>query len=314
MPDNCLITVIIPTYKRPKMVEALILNIGRQVLAPCEVLVVDSSEDGFTKEVCEALQNQLPFRLIYMKSEKGLTKQRNIGIEKSIGKFIVMLDDDVLLEENFLKCLIGFLREPENSNVGGVSGYIINQWGKEEQNWWTSALAKLGFFPEKMEPGRYLDWGYPVELSYLKVSSGNIFTDFIPGGCTMWRREVFECFRPNTDIFTYGGEDKEFSLRVKRKYRLAVVCDALVEHFKVAGGARKNPFTNGFYTVRNWLYIYINCFENPSFFKKLKLNIYFGLDSARMFLASAFHLQIKTMLKAVGITCGTIFYFFVPPK
>jgi len=308
------LTVIIPTYKRPRILERLLSNLSEQELIPDEVLVVDSSEDDLTTNLCQRLSEALPFELKLLRSRKGLTIQRNVGIDESRGKFVAMLDDDVVLDKGCLRILVGSLLDPANADVIGISGYIANEWGKEQSNWWHGLMKKLGFFPGELRPGKYLDWGYPVELNFLKPFTGIIYTDFLPGGATLWRRHLYEAMRPNPDIFTYGGEDKEFSLRAGKKYRLAISGDARLEHHHVPGGARPHPFFNGFFIVRNMLYIFKYCRDDRQFLKKVKLHLYFVVESARMFVTALTGMKLGAAMKALGIFSGSAYYFAFPPK
>lgn len=312
--EDRLFTVIIPTYKRPGIVERLLLNLSEQKLIPDEVLVVDASDDDLTRNVCDRLRKTLPFELKILGSRKGLTIQRNVGIDESRGKFVAMLDDDVILDKECLGILVGLLRDPANADVVGISGFIVNEWGRDQSSWWHGLMKKLGFFPGELRPGKYLDWGYPVELSVLKPFTGIIYADFLPGGATVWKRQLYETIRPNPDIFTYGGEDKEFSLRAGWKHRLAISGDARLEHHHVPGGARPHPFLNGFFIVRNMLYIFRYCRNERRFLKKVRLHFYFVIESARMFVTAITGWKFGAVMKALGLLSGSAYYFVLPPK
>ena len=308
------LSVVVPTYHRPKMVEQLLLNILEQSMLPDEIIIVDASEDGETKAVCDALQTKSQSKIVYVKSVKGLTIQRDVGIKSSRGNFVLMLDDDVILDENCIEHLVLFLSNPDNKEIGGVSAYIVNQWGKDIDNLWFRFLKKIGFFPKEIEAGKYLEWGFPVELAYLKLEGVFAYTDFLPGGSTLWKREVLNYYKPNVDIYTYGGEDKEFSLRVGRKYKLAVLKKAKIVHYRSEGGAREKSFITGYYLVRNIFYIARYTLKINNCWAKMKLILYLFLDSLRIALSGIKHFDGKTFSKAGGILLGVIMFTLFKPR
>jgi hypothetical protein len=63
------------------------------------------------------------------------------------------------------------------------------------------------------------------------------WTDWLPSGASVWRREIFRGHRFDE---WYSGwsylEDLDFSYRVARAYRLAVVASARYRHLPAAGG------------------------------------------------------------------------------
>lgn len=93
MNNKPLVTVIIPTYKRPYLVLRAIRSVFRQTHERVEVLVVDDCSPDETKVVVQDIVDQ---RLRYLRHEvnKGLPAVRNTGIRAARGDYIAFLDDD----------------------------------------------------------------------------------------------------------------------------------------------------------------------------------------------------------------------------
>lgn len=96
--QNPKVSVIIPTLNRYQYLKNVLEDFEKQDYKNFEVLVVDQSEpfdENFYK----------PFNLdikIWYQQEKALWKARNTAIERSEGSLILMSEDDVRFEYNFI--------------------------------------------------------------------------------------------------------------------------------------------------------------------------------------------------------------------
>lgn len=74
--------------------------------APVEIIVVDdNSEDGSVTFV----KNTFKDVKIYPNTLRGASSARNYGVSKSSGKYILFIDNDVFLEENFFETALPHL-------------------------------------------------------------------------------------------------------------------------------------------------------------------------------------------------------------
>ena len=116
-------SLVICTYMRPQPLFKLLKSVTTQTLYPDEILIIDGSTNNDTKTILE----ENPFKnLKYYKvddSQRGLTKQRNFGVNQ-VGNSIdvvCFLDDDTVLEPDYFKEVLNtFLNNPEIIGVGGV--------------------------------------------------------------------------------------------------------------------------------------------------------------------------------------------------
>lgn len=91
-----MVSVIIPTFDRPQLLDAAIGSVARQdVAGDVEAIVVN---DGGVSviPVVGAWEEMVPVRLIELDRRSGPAAARNIGIERADGKYIAFLDDDDL--------------------------------------------------------------------------------------------------------------------------------------------------------------------------------------------------------------------------
>jgi len=98
-----IVSVIIATLNRYPSLLRLLRQIERQTLPydRFEVVVVD---DGSTVPVAGPLAaEQLPYRVVVLRSERsGAASARHRGIEHAAGEIVVILDDDIQIERDFL--------------------------------------------------------------------------------------------------------------------------------------------------------------------------------------------------------------------
>lgn len=165
--DNPKISVVIPTLNRYKYLKDVMLDLEKQTYKNFEVIVVDQTEP-----FQEDFYKNWNLDLIYWhQKEKALWKARNEAIEKATGEYILLYDDDSLVDANWiyehLKCLDYFKADISS----GVSLSVVGAKVPEHYNYfsWSSQLDtgnvllkkeifyKIGFFDLKFEKQRMGD-------------------------------------------------------------------------------------------------------------------------------------------------------------
>jgi len=90
---NPKISVIIPTFNRPKLLKRSIQSVLEQSFQDFEIIVID---DGLEKRADVVIREINDNRIIYIKHEenKGASRSRNDGIKIAKGEYTTFLDDD----------------------------------------------------------------------------------------------------------------------------------------------------------------------------------------------------------------------------
>ncbi len=213
------LSIVIPTYNRVDDLKRCIESVFKQVRLPDEVIVVDGGDDILINHVNELFPS---IRLI--KSKRGLTVQRNTGIDNlsADSDVVLFLDDDIVLEESFTDRIIECYEKDKNLKIGGVDGFPIID-GK--------------YTHEVVES--------PV---YQKVQS--LY------GCNMsYRVKSIEGLRFDENLGFYAWlEDLDFSLRVGLRYELVRVNNAFCNHY-ASPRSRVAERKYGFMQMSNWFYL-----------------------------------------------------------
>ncbi|MBZ9628922.1 glycosyltransferase [Psychroflexus sp. CAK1W] len=269
------LTLIVCTYKRPESLLRLLDSVEQQSHLPDDILIIDGSPD---EETAFALKKTDLAQLRYHKvnpEQRGLTKQRNIGIElcNSTTDVVAFLDDDIVLEKEYFKNLLStYFEYPEAIAVGG---YIINdiQWkeneGNEKQNQHSFCFdgycraessrfkirANLGLAPNR-PPGHLPKFSHGRSIGFLPPSGKTYPVEQFMGGVSSYKKEVFNKIRFSTYFEGYGlYEDADFCFRLLKYGQLYVNTAARCEHHHHPSG-RPNQFTYGQMVVRNGWYVW----------------------------------------------------------
>lgn len=114
------VSVIIPTYNRKDWLIETLKSLAQQTLPTdrFEVIVVD---DGSTDGTADVIEMGFPFTLRYFwQTNQGDAAARNSGAAQSQADVLVFLDDDILVEPNYLASLTKEHQSAKNRIVVGT--------------------------------------------------------------------------------------------------------------------------------------------------------------------------------------------------
>ena len=109
---------IIPVYNRPDEVDELLESLTHQTLKDFEVIVV---EEGSTLP-CESIVEKYAPSLdvhYYKKPNSGPGQTRNYGVDKAKGDYVLILDSDVVLPEDYIQAVDAELQSNPCDAFGG---------------------------------------------------------------------------------------------------------------------------------------------------------------------------------------------------
>lgn len=88
------VSVVIPTYNRPEMLEGAIETVLQQTYENIELVVVDDgSEEDYAVEIVEGYSDSR-VDVVEHDENRGLSAARNTGIQFARGEYVAFLDDD----------------------------------------------------------------------------------------------------------------------------------------------------------------------------------------------------------------------------
>lgn len=225
------ISVIIATKYRLVDVLNTLKSIEMQSYLPKEIIIIDQNISNDLKDAVHLLLNGnesgIVLKYIHDPEITGLTHARNIGIENNESDIILFLDDDVILERDFISNMMDVYSR--HSDIYGISGIITNFTMAKIETIFNKVFF-IGNFKDRRpvisSDLRYRDFEYiPVSVLY--------------GGLTSYRKEVFKEFQFDENFIDYGlSEDFDFSFRVSRKFKVVIAPKARLEHIGSDAGRK----------------------------------------------------------------------------
>jgi len=176
------ISVIIPAYNQEKFIGRCLRSLYNQTLDKSlfEVIVINDASNDKTSYAISLFHKFV--KKINNEQNLGLPASVNLGIKKSIGKYIVRVDADDYVNENFLKFLMIFLEENKKKYDAIACDYWI--------------------FADKEK------WIKRIDSSKKPIACGILFNKKHIMKIGMYD-ETFLCM-----------EDKELRIRYEKKYRI----------------------------------------------------------------------------------------------
>lgn len=253
------ISIIIATKNRFQDIIKCVESVLIQTLLPDEIVIVDSSDiDELKSNLDSLLHDKITFRYIY--APLSLTQARNMGIKESIGDIIIFLDDDVILNRDYIKNIIHVFNNDFGKKVGGVTGYIIDN--TEMQNHSVKYLIRRNiiqilisiFFLFKYKDGKFQPSGWPTFVP--KKVDEITEVEVLSGANMSFRREIFDDFKFDENLHGYCFmEDDDIAYRVSRKYQNIYTPFAKLVH-NVSPVARDADYARMKMTIENHFYLF----------------------------------------------------------
>ncbi|MBL52210.1 MAG: glycosyl transferase [Candidatus Marinimicrobia bacterium] len=125
-----LVSVIIPIYNQEKWIGRCLRSLMNQSMSrdKYELIVIDDGSNDKSSYALELFKDEI--KLIKLSKNKGLPAALNFGIRSAAGKYIVRVDSDDYVNENFLFLLYEFLEQNKYMDAVACDYLLINN--KEE--------------------------------------------------------------------------------------------------------------------------------------------------------------------------------------
>ncbi|MAV65370.1 MAG: hypothetical protein CMG00_09295 [Candidatus Marinimicrobia bacterium] len=197
---NSLVSIIIPCYNGQASLNSCLKSIKGSIKNlpinySAEIIVINDGSTDLTQKI---LQKEKNIRVIVHNKNLGLSSARNTGIKHSKGNFLVFLDCDIDVKENWLPNMLDFFNQ--NNDIVGVTGNL-------------KPLAKKHL--SRLE--KYLFSNY--RGSKKAGITHNLKYKWFVFSNTIIKKEVIGTAGPfDKSLKKYGGEDIELSIRISKKF------------------------------------------------------------------------------------------------
>jgi len=180
-------SLVMGTVGRVEELERFLYSLDMQTYRNFELIIVDQNKDDRIIPKIKKYKNK--FKIIHLKSEPGLSKARNIGLEYCQGDIIGFPDDDCYYPPFLIENIANLFKE--NKIYDGITGSVLDlDMSKREtffhkkSGWLTvynvwkrsisftiflkhSIVSKVGLFDEELGVGAGTIWGSGEETDFL---------------------------------------------------------------------------------------------------------------------------------------------------
>lgn len=121
------VSVIIPTYNREKYIGRAVRSVLEQSWPnqDYEIIVVNDGSTDQTKAVLSAFGDSI--KVLNHQKNKGLPHACNAGIKSALSRFVVRVDDDDYVHEDFLRILYHYLSMNDHLDAVSCDYYLVDE-------------------------------------------------------------------------------------------------------------------------------------------------------------------------------------------
>jgi len=218
------LSIVIPHLKGLEILRDCLNSIFKSTYRDFEVILVDNaSSDGS----CQMVSEEFPqVKQINLEENKGYAGGCNAGIHASSAEYVLLLNDDTVIEENVLELLVAAM--DSDQQLGGAQPKLLNIKEREQFDYSGACGGLIDIFGYPFAFGRTFMALEKDEGQFDSISQ--IF--WACGTCVIFRRQaVLEAGLLDEDFFAHMEEiDLAWRLQIT-DYKLVRVPQAVVYHY-----------------------------------------------------------------------------------
>tara|TARA_B100002051_G_scaffold276828_1_gene329647 strand:- start:1731 stop:3779 length:2049 start_codon:yes stop_codon:yes gene_type:complete len=309
------LSIIIVSYNVKDFLTQCIKSIERSNFKDrkYEIIIVDNdSHDGTQDLIKQSFDN---IKFIQNTNNLGFSKAVNLGISKSSGKYICLLNPDVIVDNNCFSDLLNKI--DENENIGCIGPKILNTDGTIQHSCKRSFPTPLNSFfrlfgLDKLFPKSKFFSSY--NLTYLNIDVTHS-VESLSGAFMIFRKKIIEEIGLLDENFFMFGEDIDFCHRIKSKgYSIIYYPRVEIIHYK--GESVKSSQYDMVSVFYDSMKIYFNKYsKNYPSWKIISFFVYIGLFIRKLIsyikiaLSSVFSSIIDTVLIFGSFSFGIYLWY-----
>lgn len=200
-----------------------------------EIILIDNaSPDGSG----ERLRDLFGEKIVYLQSgaNLGTTKAFNLGLKQAKGKYILWLNTDILIKENFIKKLYDYMESDPNCGVCG--GNLLDFKGRPVDSF-RRAFENVGTMRRRYSIFINLLLLFPHRRFGYNYSKKPRRVAWVGGADMMVRRCVFDEVGGLDEVIFMYAEEMEFQYRVTKLTKYTIVSVPWAHMYHLENGSIK---------------------------------------------------------------------------
>ncbi len=249
-----LISIIILNWNGRVHLKECLDSVYSQTYKNIEIIFVDNnSSDGSVEFIKLNYKNNI--QVYKLDKNYGFAKGNNYGIKKAKGSYILLLNNDTQMKNDFVEKM--YIAIKENKLIGSVSSKMLFYNNRK-------MIDNVGVGFKKL-------WGLGYKIGWKEIDNTQYKNlKYIFGACAgagLYKTELFEDVGLFDEYLGTNNEDIDLSFRAQLKGYKCIHCDDAVVYHKVSATAGiKSKFTI-YHTQRNLEIVWIKNMPSPYIYK-----------------------------------------------
>ena len=279
------ISAIVPTIGRVESLNALLESLTTQTRRVDEVIVASADP-----AICDLIPLSPVVRCIAV-SPPNAVRQRMAAIAIAGGDYLLLLDDDVVLEPDCVQHMLTLLES--NDDVAAVTADFSNQPWPDPTRIWQLYLRHVLKLEHEDWQGRVV--GPLLRFGFNPVPDGPRPMEWLGSGSSLVRSAAFASAGGFSDFFLHRctiNEDVDLGLKLRRVGRILFCPDARMAHHHAPGGrvtrflAAEDDLFNRYFILRRTLGLHFaHAFS--------LVVLYFSVETSSQFLGCVRRLNFR---------------------
>ncbi len=278
---SCKTTVAILGYNSATLIRTYLPSLMQYSDEDSQLLFIDNASTDQSLDILESEFREI--NVLKLKENFGYAGGYNEGLKGITSTYIVLVNSDIRVSENWLYPLVEFM--DANPDYGAAMPKILSDSENESFEY---AGASGGFLDSLSYPycrGRIFDTIEKDEGQYDNIAD----VDWVSGAAFIIRRTLFEELGGFDQSYFAHQEEIDLCWRIRRRgYKLAVIPSSLVYH--LGGGTLDYSNSKKVYlNFRNNLLMIVKNEELSVLFWKIPLRLFLdGIAGVKMLLEGSF--------------------------
>ena len=244
------VSVVIVNYNTGDILKDCIASLFRfESCAELELIIVDNHSSDNSAAVINEISSKHPeINCIFLGQKVSFSEANNLGIESSKGRYILIMNPDIIFSEPAVSRLVKTI---ESNSLSAVCPLLLGKDGKFQNRYFqrfptiTQYLLFYSMFSKIFSDSKALSDKYLCNEGISASSTGLIFTEQIPCAFLLTTREQFEASGRMDKSFRLFFEDVDLCYRLHNFGKIAVDASSRVTHLGGSSFSKQDDY---------WLY------------------------------------------------------------
>ena len=249
------LSIIVANYRNPDLLKVCLESIQKSVTSdvPYELIVADSATQEDTEMLMREHFSELKF--FPFKENVGFQAMVRKGIENSVGEYILILNGDIIVTENSIQEMLGYIKT--DSSIGMLGPKLLNFNGTSQPSCfrfykpWTIAYRRtfLGRLPFAK---KHLDWFLMNDYDHKDPKE----VDWLMGSALMISRKAVEKVGFMDQRYFMYMEDVDWCRRFwENDFKVIYYPLAKMHHYHGKGSAKGGVIRSLLFNKYTWIHI-----------------------------------------------------------